>query len=154
MFFSTGGPFSRQPRAADLRAARLGRRGIDWGPAGRESRPRPRTVVRAARSQSRKNRVSFAGRPSGSAGPSRRRESRSARKTSLKKKVQSMPYIYPMNSDLLCDSSRNTPPHVDLTRESHPSMCTHHADAGSTEGGCRYATKHGVAVSYEFMSAT
>ena len=32
----------------------------------------------ARRAQSRKNRVSFAGRPSGSAGPSRRRETRSA----------------------------------------------------------------------------
>ena len=76
VFFSTGGLFSRRPRKADLGAARLGRRGIDRGPASREPRPRP--VARAARSQSRKNRVSFAGRPSGSAGPSRRRETRSA----------------------------------------------------------------------------
>ena len=45
-----------------------------------------------------------------------------------KQKVQSIPYIYPMRSDLLCDSSINTP-HVDLTRDSHPSMCTHHAAA-------------------------
>ena len=43
-----------------------------------DSRPRPRPVARAARSQSRKNRVSFAGRPSVSAWPSRRRETRSA----------------------------------------------------------------------------
>ena len=61
--FSTGGPFSRRPRKADLGAARFGRRGIDRGPASSESRPRPRPVARAARSQSRKKRVSFAGRP-------------------------------------------------------------------------------------------
>ena len=85
MFFSTGGPFSRRPRKADLGAARLGRRGIDRGPVGRESRPRPRPVARAARSQSRKNRVSFAGRPSVSAVPSRRRETRSATESSSKK---------------------------------------------------------------------
>ena len=101
MFFSTGGPFSRRPRKADLGAARLGRRGIDRGPVGRESRPRPRPVARAARSQSRKNRVSFAGRPSVSAVPSRRRETRSAIEISLKKKVQSIPYIFPTKRDLL-----------------------------------------------------
>ena len=78
VFFSTGGPFSRRTREADLGAARLGRRAIDRGPVGREPRPRPRPVARAARSQSRKNRVSFAGRPSVFAGPSRRRETRSA----------------------------------------------------------------------------
>ena len=78
VFFSIGGPFSRRPRNADLGAARLSRRGIDRGPASCESRPCPRPVARAARSQSLKNRVSFAGRPSGSAGPSRRRENRSA----------------------------------------------------------------------------
>ena len=70
-----------------------------------------------------------------------------------KKKVQSIPYIYPTNSDLRYVSSRNTP-HVDVTRESHPSMCTHHAAAGSTQGGCRYVTTHGVAASYEFIYAT
>ena len=75
------------------------------------------------------------------------------RQSSSKKKVQSIPYIYPMNSDLLYDSSRNIP-HVDLTRELHLSMCTHHAAAGGKQGGCRYVTTHGVAVSYEFMYAT
>ena len=64
--------------------------------------------------------------------------------------VQSIPYIYPMNSDSLYDSSRNIP-HVDFTRGSHPSMCTHRAAPGSTQGGCRYGTTHGVAVSYEFI---
>ena len=78
VFFSAGGPFSRRTRKADLGAARLGRRGVDRGPVGRESRLRPRPVARAARSQSRKNRVSFAGRLSVSAVPSRRRETRSA----------------------------------------------------------------------------
>ena len=152
MFFSTGGVFSLRPRTADLGAARLGRQGIDRGPVGREPRPRPRPrpVARAARSQSRKNRVSFAGSPSVSAVPSRRRETRSATAI-LEKMVQPIPYIYPMNSDLLYDSSRNIP-HVDLTRGSHPSMCTHHA-AGSTHGGCRCVTTHRVAVSYEFISS-
>ena len=51
VFFSTGGPFSRWPRAADLGAARLARREIDRGPAGRESRPRRRPEARVARSQ-------------------------------------------------------------------------------------------------------
>ena len=46
-----------------------------------------------------------------------------------------------MNSDLLYDSPRNSP-HVDLTRESHPSMCTHHVLLRSTQGGCRYVTMH------------
>ena len=68
-----------------------------------------------------------------------------------KKKVQSIPYIYPMSSDLRYDSSRNIP-HVDFTRGSHSSMCTHHAASGSTQGGCRYVTTHGV-VSYEFTYA-
>ena len=54
VFFSTGGPFWRRPRAADLGAAHLARRGIDRGSTGRESRPRPRPVARAARSQNRK----------------------------------------------------------------------------------------------------
>ena len=63
MFFSTVGPFSRRTRKADIGAARLGRRGIDRGPVGRESRPRPRPVARAARFQSRKNRVKFRGTP-------------------------------------------------------------------------------------------
>ena len=63
VFFSTGGPFSRRPRKADLGAARLGRGGIDRGPVGRESRPRPRPVARAARSQSRKNRRSSTNAP-------------------------------------------------------------------------------------------
>ena len=72
-FFSTDGAFLRRPRRADLGAARLTRRGIDLGPTGRESRPRPRPrpVARAARSQSRKYRVSFAGHPSGSGLPSK-----------------------------------------------------------------------------------
>ena len=85
MFFSTDGQFSRRTHEADLGAARLGRREIDRGPVGRESRPRPRPVARAARSQSRKNRFSFAGRPSVSAVPSRRRETRSATEVSSKK---------------------------------------------------------------------
>ena len=55
MFFSAGGPFSRRPRKADIGAARLARRGIDRGPVGRESRPRPRPVARAARSQSKES---------------------------------------------------------------------------------------------------
>ena len=101
MFFSTGGPFWRRPRKSDLAAARLGRRGIDRGPVGREPRPRPGTVARAACSQNRKNGVSFAGRPSVSAVPSRRRETRSAIETSSKKNVQSIPYIFPMKRDLL-----------------------------------------------------
>ena len=78
VFFSTGGAFSRRPRTADLDAARVARRGIARGPARRESRPRPRPVARVACSQSRKNRVSFAGNPSGSAVPSRLREAFSA----------------------------------------------------------------------------
>ena len=45
---------------------------------GHESRSRPRPVAREARSQSRKNGVSFAGFCSVSAVPSRRRETRSA----------------------------------------------------------------------------
>ena len=70
------------------------------------------------------------------------------------KNVQCIPFIYPMDSDLLCDSSRNTP-HVDVvTRELHPCMCTHHAAAGSTQGGCRYVTTHGVPLSYVFIYAT
>ena len=121
MFSSTGGPFSRRPRKADLGAARLGRRGIDRGPASRESRPRPRHVAHAARSQSRKNRVSFAGRPSGSAGPRGRRETRSATESSPKKNVQSIPYIYPMNSDLLYGTSLNTP----HTCENHTHIYVH-----------------------------
>ena len=116
--FSTGGPFSRQPCQADLGTARLGQRVIDRGPASRASRPRPRPVARAARSRSRKNRVSSAGRPSRSAVPCRRRETRSATGI-LEKKVQSIPYIYPMNSDLLYDSSRNTP----RTCENHTHPC-------------------------------
>ena len=74
--------FSRRPGPADLGAARLARRGIDRGLARRESRPRPRPrpVARAARSQSRTNRISFAGDPCGSAVPSKLRETRSARK--------------------------------------------------------------------------
>ena len=111
-----------------------------------------------ARCRSRKNRVSFAGHPSGSAGPSRRRETRSLGEISSKKKAQSITHIYPMNSDVLYDSSRSTP-QVDLTRESYPSMCPHHAatvHAGrvllrSTQRGCQYETTHGVAVSYEFI---
>ena len=86
VFFSTGGPFSRRPRTANLAVDRLARQESDRGPAGRESRPRPRPVAGAARSQSRKNRVSFAGDPSGSAVPSRLRETRSGRQTSEKKK--------------------------------------------------------------------
>ena len=86
VLFSTGGAFLRRPRPADLGAACLVRRGIKRGPACREPRPRPRPVARAARSQNRKNRVSFAGRPSGSAGPSRQRETRAAREDILEKK--------------------------------------------------------------------
>ena len=86
-FFSTGGPFSRPARKADIGAARLGRRGINRGAVGRESRPRPRPVAPAARSQSRKKWVGFEGRPSVSAVPSGRREARPATESSSKKKV-------------------------------------------------------------------
>ena len=95
MFFSTGGPFSRRPRKEDLGAALLGRRGIGRGPVGRECRPRPPPVARAVRSQSRKNRVSFAGRPFVSAVPSRRRETRSVTESSLKKKGSVYPIPFP-----------------------------------------------------------
>ena len=70
MCFWTGGAFPRWPRPADLGAARLALRGIERGSAPRESRPRPRPVFRAARSQSRKHRINSAGEPSGSAVPS------------------------------------------------------------------------------------
>ena len=33
-------------------------------------------------------------------------------------------------------------------------MCTHHVAAGSTQGGCRYVSTHGVTVSYELIYAT
>ena len=65
-FISTDGRFSPQPGRADLCAAQLARRRIDRGPAGRESRPRPRPVNCAARCQSRNKRVSFAGHSSDS----------------------------------------------------------------------------------------
>ena len=117
--FSNGGSFSQRPLKADLAAARLVRRGIDRGPVGHESRPRPRPMARAAPSQSRKSRVSFAGRPSVSSWRSRRRETRSATESSSKNQVQSTPYIYPMNSDLLYDSSINTP----HTCENHTHPC-------------------------------
>ena len=86
MFFSTGGVFPRGARPAHLGAARLGRRGIAREPAPLESRPRPRPVAGAARSQIRKNRVSFAGDPSDSTVPSRLRDTRSARQSFSKKK--------------------------------------------------------------------
>ena len=76
--FSTGRAFSRRPRTTDHGAARLARQGVDRGPARREFCPRPRPVALAVRSQSRTNRVSFARDPSGSAVPSRLRETRSA----------------------------------------------------------------------------
>ena len=85
MFFSTGAVFLLRAHPADLGTARLGRRGIARGPTPRESRPRPRPVAGAARSQSRKNRVSFAGDPSDSAVPSMLRETRSAIQSFLKK---------------------------------------------------------------------
>ena len=78
-----------------------------------------------------KNRISFAGHPSGSALPNRRLETRCGKQSSSKKNVQSIPYIYAMNSDLLYDSSRNIP-QVDFTPGSHPSIhsccyCGEHA---------------------------
>ena len=95
MFFSTGGVFSRQARPADLDAARLGRRGIARWPAPHESRPRPSPVAGAVRSQSRKNRVSFAGDPSDSAVPSRLRETQSAIHSSSKNKMSVNPMQFP-----------------------------------------------------------
>ena len=53
VFFSTDGAFSLRPRAADHGAARLSRRGIDRGRAGRWFLPRPRPVARVAHSQSK-----------------------------------------------------------------------------------------------------
>ena len=79
VFFSTGGGFSRRTRTADLGAARFGQRGIARGGAHCEFRPRPRPVPGPARSRSRKKRISFASDLSGSAVPSRIRETRSAR---------------------------------------------------------------------------
>ena len=131
VFFSTGGGISLWTRPADIGAARLARQGIARGPAPRDSRPRPSPVVGAAHSQGRKNGVSFAGDPSASAVPSRLRETRSATPSfrhSPKKQGQSIPCILPMKNDLPYDSSINTL-HVHVTRESHPSMCTHHAAA-------------------------
>ena len=84
VYFSTGGPFLRRPRKADLGAARLGRRDIDRGLASRECRPGHRPVARAERSQSRKCQLSFACRPSGSAGPSTRHGTRSVTESSSK----------------------------------------------------------------------
>ena len=46
--------------------------------------------------------------------------------TDILEEKKTIPHIYPMNSDSLYESSGTTP-HVDMTRESHPSMCTHHA---------------------------
>ena len=66
--------FSRRPGPADLSAASLAQRGIDREPARRESSPRPRPVAGVVRPQSRNDRVSLAGHPSGSAVPSRLRE--------------------------------------------------------------------------------
>ena len=120
MFFSTAGPMSRRSLKADLGAARLGRRRIDRGAVGCDSHPRPRPVACAALAQSRKKRVGFAGRPSVSAAPSRRRKTRSVTESSSKKKkVYSIPYIYPMNSGLLHDSSINTP-HTSREDHTHP----------------------------------
>ena len=102
MFFSTDGPFSRRPRKADLGATRLGRRGIYRRPFGREPRPRPPPVARAARSQSRKSRVSFAGRPSVSAVPSTRRETPSATESSSKKMGSVDPIPFPYEKIVCC----------------------------------------------------
>ena len=46
----------------------------------------------------------------------------------LEKRVRSIPHIFPMKKSLLDDISIHTP-HMHLTRESHPSMCNHHAAA-------------------------
>ena len=88
----------------------------------------PSPVARATRSQSRKKRVSFAGRPSGSAVPSRLLVTHSAIQLSSNKNVQPIPYIFSMTNSLLYNTSINTP-HVHMKQESHPSMCTHHAAA-------------------------
>ena len=100
MFFSTGGSFSRRPRAAGLGAVRLARRVIDRGPARRESRPRPPPVARAVRSQSRKNQVSFAVDPSGAAVPSRLREKPALRDSHSRKKRSVDPIHFP--NDMIC----------------------------------------------------
>ena len=85
--------FSRRARPADLGAARLGGRGSDRAAAPRESRPRPRPVACVPRVQSRKNRVGFAGDPSGSAVPGRLRKTRSAIQ-SLSKKTKPVNTIH------------------------------------------------------------
>ena len=146
VFFSTGGPFSRRNRAADLGAASLGRRGIDQGPVGRKPRPRPRRPARRALKVEKIESVSRDVPPSPRC---RAGDVKLALRQShpRKKKVQSIPYIYPMNSDLLYDSSINTP----HTSENHTHPCaltTCYCEAHRVAAGTSRRT---VAVVYEFI---
>ena len=54
------------------------------------------------------------------------------------KNVQSIPYICPMNTDLLYDTSINTP----HTCENHTHICALAMLLRSTQGGRRYVTTH------------
>ena len=94
----------------------------------RSARPRPRPASRAARSQSRKIEsvlrvILPAPRCQSGYVKSALRDSHPRRK-----KGGSIPHIFPMKNILPNDSQINTP-HVHVTRESHPSICTHHAAA-------------------------
>ena len=143
--FLTGGPFSRRPRTADLGAAPLARQGIDRGPpvASLVLALAPWPARRALKIETIES-VSRVAQPAprGRAGDVKL----ALRGSHPREKKEVYPtYIYPINSDVLYDSSRNTP-HMQVTRGSHPSMCIHHAAAGSMQGGCRYVTPHRVAV--------
>ena len=134
VFFSTGGPFSRRNRAADLGAASLGRRGIDQGPVGRKPRPRPRRPARRALKVEKIESVSRDVPPSPRC---RAGDVKLALRQShpRKKKVQSIPYIYPMKNKLLhCSYDEIFNPH---NAERRHTALTHVTHTG--QGPCRRA---------------
>ena len=92
-FFFWAGPF-RDGLARPISAPLASDDGEPTGdPPVAKSCPRPLPVARTARSQSRRNRVSFAGRPSNFMGPRRRRETRSATEISSSNRSS----VYPIH---------------------------------------------------------
>ena len=118
VFLATGEPFLRRPRTADLSAARLDRK--------ESTGNQPAASLGLALAPWPARRVPNVGKksshPSVSAGPTSRRVTGSAKQSSSKKKMPSIPYIFSTKNCLLYEirnscTANSTLPHAHVERE-------------------------------------